>query len=122
LILFLPPAPRFFPCCGLLGTKWARLDASVSSQAMSLPDCIIDGEVCALDKEPMPSFAALQTALSESRSENLVFFAFDLLVEGKDDLRQVIDLMAALKASLKKSGGAAERKAAQKSSKARKRA
>jgi non-homologous end joining protein Ku len=51
-----------------------------------------------------------------------VFFAFDLLVEGKDDLRQVIDLMAALKASLKKSGGAAERKAAQKSSKARKRA
>jgi DNA end-binding protein Ku len=35
---------------------------------------------------------------------------------------QVIDLMAALKASLKKSGGSAERKAPQKSAKARKRA
>ena len=35
---------------------------------------------------------------------------------------QVIDLMAALKASLKKSGGSAERKAPQKSGKARKRA
>jgi non-homologous end joining protein Ku len=34
----------------------------------------------------------------------------------------VIDLMAALKASLKKSGGSAERKAPQKSAKARKRA
>jgi DNA end-binding protein Ku len=34
---------------------------------------------------------------------------------------QVIDLMAALKASLKKSGGAGERKAPQTSSKARKR-
>jgi non-homologous end joining protein Ku len=34
----------------------------------------------------------------------------------------VIDLMAALKASLKKSGGPAERRAPQKTSKARKRA
>ena len=37
----------------------------------------------------MPSFAALQAALSEERSEGLVFFAFDLLVEGKEDCREL---------------------------------
>ena len=35
----------------------------------------------------MPSFALLQAALSEGRSDGLVFFAFDLLVEGKEDFR-----------------------------------
>jgi len=32
-------------------------------------------------------FGALQAALSEEKSENLVFFAFDLLFEGREDLR-----------------------------------
>ena len=35
----------------------------------------------------MPSFGALQAALSENKSEDLVFFAFDLLFEGREDLR-----------------------------------
>jgi len=35
----------------------------------------------------MPSFAKLQEALSEGKSDQLVFFAFDLLIEGKEDCR-----------------------------------
>jgi bifunctional non-homologous end joining protein LigD len=69
------------------GLDWTHQFEAIAREAKELPDCIIDGEVCALDQDQMPSFAALQTALSEDRSENLVFFAFDLLVEGKQDLR-----------------------------------
>ena len=36
-----------------------------------LPDCIIDGEVVALDHNGAPDFAALQAALSEGRSQDL---------------------------------------------------
>jgi bifunctional non-homologous end joining protein LigD len=48
---------------------------------------LIDGEVVALDKDRVPSFSALQAALSAGDSETLVFFAFDLLFEGREDLR-----------------------------------
>jgi len=69
------------------GLDWTEQFEAIAEQANGLPDCIIDGEICALDKDQMPSFAALQTALSENQSENLVLFAFDLLVEGQEDLR-----------------------------------
>ncbi len=41
----------------------------------------------ALDQRNVPSFSALQTALSEGTSDSLVFYAFDLLFEGREDLR-----------------------------------
>jgi bifunctional non-homologous end joining protein LigD len=69
------------------GLDWTEQFAAIAKKAERLPDCIIDGEVCALGKDQMPSFAALQAALSENQSEDLVFFAFDLLVAGKEDLR-----------------------------------
>ena len=69
------------------GLDWTEHFAAIAKHAADLTDCIIDGEVCALDQDQMPSFAALQTALSENQSENLVFFAFDLLVEANKDLR-----------------------------------
>jgi bifunctional non-homologous end joining protein LigD len=71
------------------GLDWTDQFAAVARSARKLPDCILDGEVCALDENNMPSFAALQEALSESSSEHLVFFAFDLLIEGKQDCRQL---------------------------------
>jgi bifunctional non-homologous end joining protein LigD len=87
------------------GIDWTRQFAAIASQAAALPDCIVDGEICALDAHQMPSFAALQAALSENRSENLVLFAFDLLVEGKQDLRKLAlaDRKARLKALIEKS-------------------
>ena len=71
------------------GLDWTDQFAAIAQRAKKLPDCILDGEVCALDAQQMPSFAALQAALSENNSENLVLFAFDLLIEGKEDLRQL---------------------------------
>jgi bifunctional non-homologous end joining protein LigD len=69
------------------GLDWTDRFAAIAKTAGALPDCLIDGEVVALDQRGLPSFAALQAALSEGRSEDLVFFAFDLLFEGRKDLR-----------------------------------
>ena len=71
------------------GLDWTKHFAAIAKAASGLPDCIIDGEICALDRNQVPSFAALQAAISEGHSENLVFFAFDLLVAGKQDLRHL---------------------------------
>ncbi len=69
------------------GLDWTDKFSAIATAARVLPDCIIDGEICALDEHQVPSFAALQAALSEAQSQDLVFFAFDLLATGKEDLR-----------------------------------
>jgi len=71
------------------GLDWTDRFAAVAKDAEALPDCLIDGEIVALDKGGLPSFGALQAALSEGRSEDLVLFAFDLLFEGREDLRSL---------------------------------
>ena len=71
------------------GLDWTAKFAAVADAGSGLPDCIIDGEVCALDHKGAPDFAALQAALSEGRSQDLTYFVFDLLFEGADDLRQM---------------------------------
>jgi bifunctional non-homologous end joining protein LigD len=69
------------------GLDWTDRFAAIATAAATLTDCLIDGEVVALDRRNLPSFALLQAALSEGRSADLVYFAFDLLFEGKQDLR-----------------------------------
>jgi len=69
------------------GLDWTERFAAIADDARSLPDCIIDGEIVAFDEQRMPSFAALQAALSDNNSASLVFFAFDLLFKGQEDLR-----------------------------------
>jgi bifunctional non-homologous end joining protein LigD len=69
------------------GLDWTDRFAAIATDAAVLPDCVIDGEIVALDQRGLPSFGALQVALSEERSEDLVLFAFDLLYEGREDLR-----------------------------------
>jgi len=71
------------------GLDWTDEFSAIAQVARSLPDCIIDGEICALDQDEVPSFAALQAALSENQSQDLVFFAFDLLAVAKEDLRSL---------------------------------
>jgi bifunctional non-homologous end joining protein LigD len=68
---------------------WTSKFSSVAAEAGDFPDCMIDGEVVALDKDRVPSFSALQAALSAGESKDLVFFAFDLLFEGREDLRRL---------------------------------
>jgi bifunctional non-homologous end joining protein LigD len=67
------------------GLDWTAQFAAIAQSARRLPDCIIDGEICALDRDQIPSFAALQAALSEDKSDALVFFAFDLLIDARED-------------------------------------
>jgi bifunctional non-homologous end joining protein LigD len=69
------------------GLDWTAKYPAISKAADKLPAAIIDGEVCALDENGAPDFAALQGALSEGKTDLLVYFAFDLLFEGGDDLR-----------------------------------
>jgi bifunctional non-homologous end joining protein LigD len=69
------------------GLDWTRKFAAIAKAARGLPDALIDGEVVALDDNGAPDFAALQAALSEGQSDELVFFAFDLLFAGGKDLR-----------------------------------
>ena len=69
------------------GLDWTEKFAAIAQQAKSLPDCMIDGEAVALDKRGVPDFGALQAALSEGKSDALVFFAFDLLFADGEDLR-----------------------------------
>jgi len=69
------------------GLDWTERFSALAEDARALPDCMIDGEIIALDQRRNPSFGALQAALSEDRSEDLLMFAFDLLFEGREDLR-----------------------------------
>ena len=70
------------------GLDWTTKYPAIAKAAGSLPDAIIDGEICALDENGAPDFAALQAALSEGKTDLLVYFAFDLLFEGGEDLRR----------------------------------
>jgi bifunctional non-homologous end joining protein LigD len=69
------------------GLDWTKKFEAIAEQAATLPDCILDGEAVALDSHQAPDFAALQAALSEGQSDKLIFFAFDLLFAGGEDLR-----------------------------------
>lgn len=69
------------------GLDWTEKFAAIAKQAQALSDCMIDGEVVALDREGVPNFSALQAALSEGKSGSLIYFAFDLLFARGEDLR-----------------------------------
>jgi bifunctional non-homologous end joining protein LigD len=69
------------------GLDWTAKFAAIAKAAAKLPDCILDGEVVALDHNGAPDFAGLQAALSDSKTDALVFFAFDLLALEDEDLR-----------------------------------
>jgi len=71
------------------GLDWTSDFAAIAEAGRNLDDCIIDGEVVALDHNGAPDFAALQAALSEGRSKDLTYFAFDLLYAGDEDLRRL---------------------------------
>ena len=69
------------------GHDWTGKLGVLSVFAGELPDCILDGEMCALDDDGNPSFSALQSAMASDRTDELVFFAFDILFRGETDLR-----------------------------------
>jgi len=69
------------------GLDWTEKFSAIARAARSLPDCLVDGEVVALNDKGMPDFAALQAALSDGEGGDLIYFAFDLLFAQGQDLR-----------------------------------
>ncbi len=71
------------------GLDWTAKFKAIAEAARKLPDCIVDGEIVALDRHGAPDFAALQAALSDGKTDQLIFFAFDLLFLDGEDLRRL---------------------------------
>ncbi len=89
------------------GLDWTNRFPEIAAAAGALPDCIVDGEIVALDSQGAPDFAALQAALADGRTENLVYFAFDLLFAAGVDLckRPLADRKAELERVMRSAHG-----------------
>ncbi|WP_316196453.1 DNA ligase D [Bradyrhizobium sp. SZCCHNS3053] len=70
------------------GLDWTAKFSAIAQEAAKLPDAIIDGEIVALDKDGNPNFSALQAAISAGETDELIFFAFDLMFAEEFDLRR----------------------------------
>ena len=81
------------------GLDWTDKFKTIAKEASALPDVLIDGEIVALDHNGVPHFSALQAALSDGKTDRLMFFAFDLLFAEGKDLRRLP--LAERKAQLK---------------------
>ncbi|MBR0842535.1 DNA ligase D [Bradyrhizobium liaoningense] len=71
------------------GLDWTDKFASIAKEAAALPDVMIDGEIVALDHNGAPNFSSLQAALSDGKTDELIFFAFDLLFAENQDYRRL---------------------------------
>ncbi len=71
------------------GLDWSNKFRTIAKEGSALPDALIDGEIVALDHDGNPSFSALQAAISDGKTEKLIFFAFDLLFAEDMDLRKL---------------------------------
>jgi bifunctional non-homologous end joining protein LigD len=72
------------------GLDWTdRFGATLAKALRALPcdTALIDGEVVAMGENGVSSFSALQAALSDGKTGQLVFFGFDLLYLDGEDLR-----------------------------------
>jgi bifunctional non-homologous end joining protein LigD len=69
------------------GLDWSAKFPAIVREGARLPDGLYDGEVAALDHTGAPDFAALQAAIADGRTDNLIFFVFDLLFRQGEDLR-----------------------------------
>jgi bifunctional non-homologous end joining protein LigD len=64
---------------------WTERFPEITKDGGALPDCIIDGEICALNADGASDFGLLQTALSDHKTGNLIYYIFDcLFVDGRD--------------------------------------
>ena len=82
------------------GLDWTDKFGAIAREASVLPDALIDGEIVALDHNGAPDFSSLQAALSDGKTDNLIFYAFDLLFADGMDIRALP--LAERKAQLKR--------------------
>jgi bifunctional non-homologous end joining protein LigD len=69
------------------GLDWTDKFGAIAKESDALPDALIDGEIVALDHNGAPDFSTLQAAISDGKTDDLIFYAFDLLFAGGEDLR-----------------------------------
>jgi bifunctional non-homologous end joining protein LigD len=76
------------------GKDWSDKFKALVKAAANLPaGCLIDGEAVALDEKGKPSFQLLQSTLKERQGANLVFYAFDLLVDRGEDIKRLPNIV-----------------------------
>lgn len=70
-------------------------------------DCVIDGEVCAVDAQGMPSFAGLTDALTSKNTAALVYYVFDMIAADRANImsRTLRERKALLKSAIRKLKG-----------------
>ena len=73
------------------GNDWTARAPSVTRALAALPvkNAVLDGELVSLRDDGVTDFQSLQNALSEGRTDRLVYFAFDLLFLNGLDLRSL---------------------------------
>ena len=69
------------------GHDWTSKSPELAADLAGLPDCILDGELCALDGEGRPTFSKLRASISPGRTKGLVTFRFDVLWARGEDMR-----------------------------------
>src|SRR5215212_9561341 len=71
------------------GLDWTDKFGAIAKEASALPDVLIDGEIVALDQNGAPDFSTLQAAISDGKTDDLIFYAFDLLFAENEDFRNL---------------------------------
>ena len=71
------------------GLDWTEKFKAIAKEGSALPDVLIDGEIVALDHNGAPEFSTLQAAISDGNTDDLIFYAFDLLFADGEDLRRL---------------------------------
>ncbi|CAN7311696.1 non-homologous end-joining DNA ligase [Phenylobacterium sp. LjRoot164] len=69
------------------GHDWTAKFPELAADLGELPDCILDGELCALDGEGRPNFSKLRASISPGRTKSLVVFLFDIIWGRGEDMR-----------------------------------
>ncbi|MGN6057886.1 MAG: non-homologous end-joining DNA ligase, partial [Sphingomicrobium sp.] len=76
------------------GKDWSDKFKALVKAAAKLPaGSLIDGEAVAIDQNGKPSFQLLQSTLKDRQGANLVFYAFDLLVDRGEDIRKLPNIV-----------------------------
>jgi bifunctional non-homologous end joining protein LigD len=63
------------------GLDWShRYKRTIEAlRSLKVKSAYLDGELCALNADGVPVFSRLQAAMDKGRTDQLLFFAFDLL-------------------------------------------
>jgi bifunctional non-homologous end joining protein LigD len=68
------------------GLDWTHRFPEIARACQALGNVVIDGEVCAVGSDGLPTFAGLTDALSAKRTGSLVYYVFDLMAESTGSL------------------------------------